>query len=262
MSAPASNGVSLVIGDSIATVVFDQKSRHNAMALRTWLAVPALIAEAELHAEVGLIILRGAHGNFGTGNDLVEFGALHGNRPAAKQFAKAMADAMRAVELASKPVLMAIEGLCYGGSVALTLAGDLRVAASDATFAITPAKLGALYLQSDLHRLVAAVGLSQSKKLIYTAQPIRAAQARAIGLVDEVISAEQFESELKLMTDAILAGSPFTLRRTKQMFRSVGHVAAPEETEATLALFVEATQGDDFVEGVKAFMTKRAPRFR
>jgi enoyl-CoA hydratase/carnithine racemase len=163
--------------------------------------------------------------------------------------------------VASKPVIMAIEGLCYGASVALTLAGDLRIAATNASFGITPAKLGALYLQSDLHRLVAAVGLGQSKKLIYSAQPISAIQAREIGLVDEVISADQFESELKVLTDAILRGSSFTLRRTKDMLRSVDTTAIPEETDATLALFVEATQRDDFVEGVDAFMTKRRPRF-
>ena len=144
----------------------------------------------------------------------------------------------------------------------MALAGDIRIAADDATFAITPARLGALYLQSDLHRLVAAVGLSQSKKLIYTALPISAAEARAIGLVDEVVSAEHFDSELKQLTDAILRGSRFTLRRTKEMFRSVGYVATPEETDATLAQFVDATQGNDFVEGVNAFMTKRTPLFR
>jgi enoyl-CoA hydratase/carnithine racemase len=261
MSASPGEGVSLFIHNPIATIVFDQKQRHNAIPLRTWLAIPALIAAAERNVAVRLVILRGANGNFGTGNDLVEFGALHGNPVAATEFARAMADAMRAVEAASKPVIMAIEGLCYGASVALALAGDLRVAATNASFGITPAKLGALYLQSDLHRLVAAVGLGQSKKLIYTAQAINAAQARAIGLVDEVISADDFESELKLLTDAIMRGSSFTLRRTKDMLRSVNH-AVSEETDATLALFVEATQRDDFVEGVEAFMTKRSPQFR
>jgi enoyl-CoA hydratase/carnithine racemase len=260
MSAPTSEGVSLQIRGSVATIVFDQKRTRNAMQLRTWLGIPALIAAAERHVEVGLILLRGAHGNFGTGNDISEFGALHGDRAAARSFGKAMADAMQAVEAASKPVLVAIEGLCYGGSVALALAGDLRIAASNATFAITPAKLGALYLQSDLHRLVAAVGLGQSKKLIYSAQPISATRAEEIGLVDGVISSDKFEAELELLTDAILSGSPFTLRRTKEM---LGMVApTPTETEESLGIFVEATQGNDFVEGVDAFITKRSPRFR
>jgi enoyl-CoA hydratase/carnithine racemase len=260
MSASSTDGVSLLIRDSIATIVLDQKRRHNALGLKTWLALPVLIADIARNAEVGLIVLRGAHGNFGSGNDLVEFGTLHGRPAAALEFARAMADAMRAVEAASKPVVVAIEGLCYGASVALTLAGDLRVAADNATFAITPAKLGALYLQSDLHRLIAAVGLGQSKKLIYSAQPIGAARAREIGLVDEVISAGQFESELKRLTDAILRGSPFTLQRSKEMLGTVN--PTPAETDESLGLFVAATQGPEFVEGVDAFNAKRLPQFR
>jgi enoyl-CoA hydratase/carnithine racemase len=262
MSVPLSDGVSLRLHGSVATIIVDQKRRHNAMALKTWLALPALIATAEQHAEVGLIVLRGAHGNFGSGNDLVEFGALHGKPAAAKTFARAMSDAMSAVERASKPVLAAIEGFCYGASVALALACDVRIAASNATFAITPAKLGALYLQSDLHRLVAAVGVSQSKKLIYFARPVGAQEAKDIGLVDEVIGVQDFESALNLLTESILRGSPFTLRQTKKMLRSVEHGATPEETEGSLDVFVAATQGDEFREGVAAFMEKRPPRFR
>jgi enoyl-CoA hydratase/carnithine racemase len=260
MSASATEGVSLLIRDSIATIVLDQKRRHNALGLKTWIALPLLIASIERNAEVGLIVLRGAHGNFGAGNDLVEFGALHGKPAAALEFARAMADAMRAVEAASKPVIVAIEGLCYGASVALTLAGDLRIAAENATFAITPAKLGALYLQSDLHRLVAAVGLGQSKRLIYSAEPIGAARARQIGLVDEVVAAGHFELELERLTDAILCRSPFTLRRSKEMLDSVN--PTPAETDESLELFVKATQGREFVEGVDAFNNKRPPRFR
>jgi enoyl-CoA hydratase/carnithine racemase len=260
MSAPAGEGVSLLVRGPIATISFDQKRTHNSMKLKTWRALPELVSKAERNAAVRLILLRGAHGNFGSGNDIAEFGAVHGDPAAAKTFGRAMADAMQAVEAASKPVLVAIEGLCYGASVALALAGDLRIAASDASFAITPAKLGALYLQSDLHRLVAAVGPGQSKKLIYTAQPVGATRAHEIGLVDGVIPAAQFESQLKLLTDAIVSGSPFTLRRSKKMLQLVN--PTPGETDESLASFIEATQGDDFQEGVGAFLAKRAPRFR
>ena len=262
MSASASEGVALLIRGPVATLTFDQKRTHNSMRLRSWIAVPRLIAEAEGEPAVRLIALRGAHGNFGSGNDLVEFRALHGRREAAEAFARAMAGAMRAVEGASKPVVVAIEGVCYGASVALALAGDMRIAANNATFAITPAKLGALYLQSDLYRLVATIGSSQAKKLIYSSQPITAAQAQAIGLVDEVIPAEGFEAALTLLMDAILRGSNSTLRTTKAMLRLVGHAATPTETEESLAVFIDATQGDDFVEGVDAFLQKRAARFR
>ena len=260
MSAAINDGVSLLIRDSVAAVILDQKRKHNALSLRTWRALPLLIAAAESDAEVGLIVLRGAHGNFGAGNDLVEFGALGGHPAAAMAFARAMADAMRAVEQASKPVIVAIEGFCYGASVALALAADVRIAADAATFSITPAKLGALYLQSDLHRLVAAVGPGQSRKLIYSGETLDAARALAIGLVDDVVSALAFDVELARLTASMLEGSPFTLRRSKAMLGRID--PTPAETEESLGWFVEATQGHDFSEGVNAFFAKRSPRFR
>ena len=256
------DGVALQVRGPVATLVLDRPQKRNAMQLRTWRALPALIAAAEREVAVGLILVRGAGGHFGAGNDIAEFGALRADAAAAAAYGRAMADAMQAVEAASKPVVMAVEGVCYGASVALVLAGDLRLAARDASFAITPAKLGALYLRSDLHRLAAAVGPARSKRLIYTAEAIGASEALDIGLVDEVLAADRFEPELSQRIGVILEGSPFTLRRTKDMLRSLGHGRAPLETDESLASFAEATQGEDFKEGVEAFLTRRPPRFR
>ncbi|WP_174300361.1 enoyl-CoA hydratase/isomerase family protein [Caulobacter sp. S45] len=262
MTASDGDGVSLQVRGPVATLVLDRPHKRNAMRLRTWRALPALIAAAEREAAVGLVLVRGAGGHFGAGNDIAEFGALRSDAAAAAAYGRAMADAMHAVEAASKPVVMAIEGVCYGASLALVLAGDLRLATQDASFAITPAKLGALYLRSDLHRLAAAVGPARSKRLIYTAEAIGASEALDIGLVDELLPSDRFELELSRRMGVILEGSPFTLRQTKAMLRSLGHGRAPVETEESLASFVEATQGDDFKEGVEAFLNRRPPRFR
>ena len=148
----------------MATIVIDRQRRRNSLRLATWQRLPALITEAEGDPTVALIVIRGAGGQFGAGNDINEFSALHGDPVAAEAFGAAMAAAMQAIEAAAKPVIMAIEGVCYGAAVALALAGDLRIAADSASFAITPAKLGALYLASDLHRLVTAIGVGAEQK--------------------------------------------------------------------------------------------------
>ena len=258
----APDGVSLSLQGNVAKIVIDADGKHNAIHSTTWRALPGLVEAAESAPDVGVIIVRGARGNFGAGNDITELRGLVGNPAAAEAYAQSVADAMQAVEAASKPVLMAIEGLCYGASVALTLTGDLRIAADNATFAITPAKLGATYLQSDLHRLVAAIGAGQSRKMIYSGEPIGAEQALSIGLVDVLLPSGGFEQGLQELTDDLLRGSSFTLRQTKQMLRLVGQVRTPAETKESLAWFVRATQGSDFKEGLDAFLAKRRPRFR
>ncbi|WP_375381841.1 enoyl-CoA hydratase/isomerase family protein [uncultured Sphingomonas sp.] len=247
--------------DGVATIVIDRPSRRNALAIATWHALRAAVVAADADPRTRVILVRGAAGTFGAGNDLDEFAGLCGDPEGALAFGFAMATAMQAIETASKPVIMAIQGSCYGASVALALAGDLRFAADDASFAITPAKLGALYLRSDLHRLVAAVGAGHAKRLIYSAQAIDAARAERIGLIDEVLAADRFEEELGVFLQHVLRGSTYTVRRSKEMLSTVGAGLAPPEDEESLASFVAATQGEDFREGVDAFLGKRAPRF-
>lgn len=251
----------LKVEGRVATILFDRQSARNAMLNDTWRVLPSLIGEAEKNSAVALIVLQGAGGNFGAGNDIAEFGQMRGDAARCLAYGRDMADAMLAVERATKPVIAAIEGNCFGASVALTLAADFRVAASNARFAITPANLGALYLRSDLHRLVATIGQGQARRMIYTASVLEASEAAAIGLVDQVLDAENFDTCLDDLLRAILRGSPFTLYHSKRMLSSVGIVATPLEDDESLGWFVKAMQGPDFAEGYAAFMEKRAPDF-
>ncbi len=253
------NGPSLHVAGPVATVTLRQPRKRNALGLQDWQAIPPMIATAERHEAVRVVVVRGHGGHFGAGNDIAELAALSAGE--ALPFAEAMAEAAFAIEAATKPVVMAIEGVCYGGSVALALAGDIRVASSTAVFAITPARLGLIYLRSDLQRLTAAIGPGASKRLLFTGDAIDAARAEAIGLVDEVFAADRFEPSLQRLAASIAEGSPFTLRRTKEMLRGLAHGRADPETTASLGLFAEATQGADFREGHAAFTGKRQPRF-
>jgi enoyl-CoA hydratase/carnithine racemase len=256
-----SGGASLVIGGGVATILLDRVAARNAMLYATWRALPGLIAQAEADPRIAVIVLRGAGGNFGAGNDIAEFGRVRNEAANCLAYGQAMADAMLSVERATKPVIAAIEGSCFGASVALSLAADFSIAAADARFAITPSKLGALYLRSDLHRLVAAIGQGQARRMIYTACVLEALEAAAIGLVGELVSPDAFEAALIQRTQEISRGSTFTLRHSKRMLRGVGHGETPIEDEESLGWFVDAMQGPDFAEGYAAFMAKRSPIF-
>jgi enoyl-CoA hydratase/carnithine racemase len=258
---PDSGGAVMTFEGRVATILFDRPSARNAMLFATWAAVPRLIAKAEADAGVVVIVLRGAGGHFGAGNDIAEFGPMRSDAEGCLAYGQAMADAMMAVERATKPVVAAIEGNCYGASVALTLAADFRVAANNARFAITPAKLGALYLRSDLHRLVAAIGQGHARRMIFTAATLDASEAKSIGLIEQLLDAERFDAALANLVQAILSGSPYTLLHSKRMLRGAGHGATPAEDDESLGWFVNAMQGKDFAEGVTAFMEKRLPTF-
>lgn len=254
-------GLALTVAAGLATILLDRPRARNAMLLRGWLALPDLIARADADPQVAVIALRGAGDHFGAGNDIAELVHLCGDRAGAADYGRAMAAAMSAVDRATKPVIAAIDGFCYGAAVALALAADIRLATDRAQFAIPPAKLGALYLRSDLCRLVAAIGQGRARHMIYTAQPVDAARAEAWGLVDLVVPVGQFAAELATTAGAMASGSQYTVQHSKLMFRGVGQGGAQVETEESLGWFAEAMQGSDFAEGVSAFMARRAPVF-
>ena len=262
-SAPTPSGdVTLEIRDAVATITIERSSKMNAMRLATWHALYAHVVAADSNPAVRLLVVRGSGKHFSAGNDIAVLSTFPGNATDAQVFAAAWADATQAIEDASKPVIMAIEGVCYGAALAMSLAGDVRIASASAVFSIPVAKLGALYLRSDLQRLVATIGMGQSKKLIYSSEAFGAAQALRIGLVDEVFPEECFEQELQRLVETILSGAPFTLLRSKAMLREAGHGGVVRETSESLAAFAEATQCDDFAEGISAFLTRRTARFR
>jgi enoyl-CoA hydratase/carnithine racemase len=261
-AALSQDEVVLEIHGAVATITIERPAKINALRLATWQALRALIGIADRNPAVGLIVVRGAGGHFSAGNDISVLSTFPGRLADAQAFGAAWAEAIAAIEDASRPVIMAIQGVCYGSALAMSLGGDVRIASANAVFSIPVAKLGALYLRSDLQRLVATVGMGQSKKLLYTSETFGAEQALRIGLVDEVFAEACFEAELQRLVETMLTRSAFTLRRSKQMLRGLGHAGSWRETRESLAAFAEATQSEDFTEGISAFLSRRTARFR
>lgn len=253
--------VSLDVGGAVATITIGRPAKINAIRLSTWRALRALLVAADNNPAVRIIVVRGEGGHFSAGNDIPELSTFPGDAAAARAFAAAWSDATQAVDDAAKPVLMAIEGVCYGSALALALAGDVRIASTSAVFSIPVAKLGALYLRSDLQRLVAAVGTGKARKMIYSSETLDAAQALGIGLVDEVFVDERYEAELQRLVGIMLSRSSFTMMRSKAMLREIGQGGAWRETGTSLDEFAQATQCADFKEGISAFLERRVARF-
>jgi enoyl-CoA hydratase/carnithine racemase len=141
----------------IGVLRIDNPRRRNAMDLAMYAAVPDAVASL-LDDTLRVVVLRG-EGDlaFGAGSDISEFRAER-TGDAARHYNATEAAAADAIEHIPVPVIAAIHGACMGGGVGLALCADLRIAADDARFAITPAKLGVGYPPDAVQRLVAVVG--------------------------------------------------------------------------------------------------------
>ncbi|HEX7096937.1 MAG TPA: enoyl-CoA hydratase-related protein [Acidimicrobiales bacterium] len=240
---------------AVGTLVIDNPTRRNAMNLSMYAAVPDAVSSLLAHDDLRVVVLRGAgDAAFGAGSDITEF-AEHRWGDAAERYNQIEAAAARAIEDIPVPVIAAIHGACMGGGVGLALCADLRYAADDARFAVTPGKLGVGYPPDAMSRLVAAVGEARAKELVFTARVIDAAQAERYGLVNAVVPKAELDAHIASVAAEIAKLAPLSLRAAKLAVREPHSAATADAVRRCFS-------SDDYAEGIRSHAEKRTPVFR
>jgi len=158
-----------------------------------------------------------------------------------------------------RPTLAAIDGYCIGAGLSLALACDLCVGTPRSVFAAPPARLGLLYSDREVWRLALRVGFARSRDLLFTGRRVSAAEAFKLGLIERVCEADGLDAAVNELVYQFVACSPSALRKAKQQilrFEREGSAGVRDDGLAEEALF-----GADAVEGIAAFIARRAPRF-
>ncbi|WP_298675152.1 enoyl-CoA hydratase-related protein [uncultured Sphingomonas sp.] len=245
---------------AIARLLIDRADKRNAFDQGMWEAFPDLLAEAMADPSVRVLVLQSAApGAFSAGADIAEFSAGARDADWRAKNQTAIRRAQHDLARAPKPTIALIEGVCVGGGCGLAIACDLRVATPAARLGITPAKLGLVYSLHDTKLLVDLVGPAQAKRILFTGALIEAAEAVRIGLVD--ILADDAAAAAGEIAATIIASSPHSIGATKRIIRRILDGQAEDDAD-TLAQFDAAFTGEDFDEGVSAFLAKRKPSFR
>ncbi|MEV7908149.1 enoyl-CoA hydratase/isomerase family protein, partial [Streptomyces anulatus] len=212
-------------------------------------ALPGLVTSLAEDPAVRVLVLTGADGTFCSGADISEIAGLS----EAGDDTGLTVVAEQALAEFPKPTIAMIEGFCVGGGCQLALACDLRIAAEDARFGITPAKLGVVYPLSATRRLVGLVGPSTAKLLLYSADLVDAAAALRTGLVDEVHAPEALPGRVYGLARTFAARSQLTLAATKE-------VVDGRADEARFRQWQKESR-EESAEGVAAFLERRQARF-
>jgi len=169
-------------------------------------------------------------------------------------------DAQVAWERLPMPTLAVIRGACTGGGCGLALACDLRLATPDAFFAIPPAKLGLAYSLADTKRLHDLVGPSRAKEILYTGRRILAEEALSLGLINEIVAAEALEERAVSLAREIADNAGNSVRAAKAVVNMIT-AGVLAETPESRRYYDESFSSPEFLEGARAFMEKRRPRF-
>lgn len=246
--------------DGIGRLILNHPAKRNALSQEMWRLVRVRLGEAAADPAIRVLVVQGAEGTFAAGADISEFEAAYETRESTAAYAGDIAGAMDGLADFVKPTIAMIQGACVGGGLGLALACDLRFAASDARMGITPGKLGLVYPLGDTKRLVQAVGPSHAKDLLFTGRLLGADEALGMGLVNRVTAVDALEAAVLDYAGQITAASQYTARATKRMINRVLGGQLTDDA-ATVAEFLDAIEGEDFIEGRNAFREKRKPNF-
>jgi enoyl-CoA hydratase/carnithine racemase len=245
----------------LAWLVLNRPEKFNALNQAMWETLPALAAEVDADPAIKVMVVRGSTEKaFSAGADISEFEALNTDTALRDANRSAITNGLRALTRVAKPTIAMIRGVCMGGGCAIALTCDIRFASSESRLGIPPARLGLAYTLEDMKQLVDVVGLSHAKSMMFTGRAVPAPEALAIGLVNAVHSLDAIEAETRDFAAQIARNSQYSVRALKQVIGLIAE-GADAETEESLALAMSAYEGEDYREGVAAFLAKRPARF-
>jgi len=251
--------------DGVALLTLNRPSVLNAFNEDLLAKLMQALREADSDAEIGAVIITGAGRAFCAGQDLQARRAIfeRGEVPhlgaGLRERYKPMIMRIRTME---KPVIAAINGVAAGAGCGLALACDLRTAAADASLIQSVARVGLASDSGSSYFLPRIVGLGRALEIAFTGDPVTAAEAERIGLVNHVYPPEELLPRTRELAARLAQGARRAIGLIKRDFNRA--LSVDLETALDYESYQQEIAGQtaDFREGVMAFLDKRQPRYR
>ena len=246
--------------DGIVVLTISNPARRNALTFAMWQQLGALCEELSHDPASRAVILTGAEGHFSAGADISEFDELRSGA-AAVTYDETTNACQASLRNLSKPTIAAISGFCVGGGCGIATECDFRIADKTAKFGIPAARLGILYGLEECQGLFSLVGLAQAKRILFSGERIDATEAARIGLVDRLCEGDCLEAAIT-MAKTMIGNAPLSIAGSKKVLNALATGAREKMAGEIEALAEAAFASEDYAEGRRAFMEKRAPVFK
>jgi methylglutaconyl-CoA hydratase len=249
----------------VARITLNRPEKRNALDHATIDALTRALRECAGDGAVRVVQLTGAGNVFCAGADLAEMQAqIHGSEAANLEHAEGLATLLTVLDSMPKPTVARVNGDGYGGALGLLGACDIVVAVADAKFAFTEVRLGIIPAVISPF-VLGKMGESAARRYFLTAETLTSADLARLGLVHEVVAAEQLDAACEHIIEALLRGAPGALAQAKILVRDMAHGSpgrrGPASTEAAARLARLRVQSEA-QEGFSAFFAKRKPSWR
>ncbi|MFT4569524.1 MAG: enoyl-CoA hydratase/carnithine racemase [Hyphomicrobiaceae bacterium] len=161
-----------------------------------------------------------------------------------------------------KPIIAAVNGVALGGGFEIALASDIIIASDTARFGLPEPKVGLAALAGGMQRLPRQIGLKNAMHMMLTGRMVGAAEAKQLGIAQEVVPADQLMARANALADEILECAPLSVRATKQVAMQSLDYGLEESMSVKYPALHDLFHSEDFVEGPRAFAEKRKPNWQ
>ena len=253
--------------DGIATITLNRPEKLNALNDKMAEELPRAFDEVATDDSVNAVVITGAGRAFCAGADIQErfLGTIEKmkrgeiNLALEPTFPDAALPALLRIE---KPVIASINGPAAGVGCTLTLACDIRIASENARFGFVFVKRGITAEFGSTYFLPRLIGLGKTLELLLTGRIIDAEEAKEIGLVSQVVPADQLETATRELAKNIAESAPIAVRLTKKgIYQGVDADLSTQMQWEDFAVTM-LRQTEDHQEAARAFLEKRQPKFK
>jgi len=242
----------------LATITLNRPEKRNAISTHMIAELQAALDDIEkTHTRV--VIITGEGKTFCAGIDLELLQAISRQTAAENQEdSKRIAKMFRKIWSYSRPLIAAVNGHALAGGCGIATLCDFTLAVPEAKFGYTEVKIGFLPAIVSVF-LTRQIGEKRARDLLLTGRLLEAAAAREMGLVNEIVPAENLMARAHELADTILAASPTSITRAKHLLVSAAAAGVDHDLERAVLESARVRCTPDFKEGLAAFLEKRKP---
>jgi 2-(1,2-epoxy-1,2-dihydrophenyl)acetyl-CoA isomerase len=246
------------VSEGVATLTLNRPESLNALNSRMRRELLAALKGIARDDAVRAVILTGEGRGFCSGADLR---GGSGERDFRQVLEREYNPLIRAIRELPKPVIAAVNGVAAGAGVSLALACELVYAAEEATFIQAFIRIGLVPDSGSTRTLVRTLGRHRAAQLIFSGDPLTAAEAHAAGVVNVMLPGEEIMDAARGAADRLAQAPTRAIGYAKRLINAAENATLDDSLALEAQLQDLAGRTDDHAEGVAAFAEKREPRF-
>ncbi|MGB5871947.1 MAG: crotonase/enoyl-CoA hydratase family protein [Albidovulum sp.] len=249
-------------GRGVTHLRLDRPQKHNCLSALMIAELTTAAKALGRDDSVRVVVLEATGPSFCAGGDLAWMQAqIAGDAATRRAGARDLAMMLHALDTMPKPLIGRIQGPAYGGGVGMMAVCDLAIGVQEATFGLTETRLGLIPATISPY-VIARIGQAAARRHMLASRLFDAPEAVRIGLLSQLCGPDDLDAAVEAETSPFLACAPGAVADAKALIRGFAAPIDAEVIEATIGKLVERWEDAEAVEGIEAFLQKRAPDWR